>query len=174
MRSFYFIPLILISITCCTPKPTVQENKMTEKEINEAMIEQNRKWLKQEREAIQLYLDSSLSEFKQTGSGLYYSEIVSHHELPRAVESDLVEFEYEVKTIQGELLDSSEKNGNKKMRLLRDNEILGLHEGIALMGEGEDYIFIIPAHLAYGLGGEDLIPMQATLIYQVKIVSINK
>ena len=165
---------ILSLLACCSPKGTVEQPKpMTYQEREDALIERNREFLRHEREQINLYVDSSGVEFTQTGSGLYYTVLERSSETKPIVEGDYVELAYEMKTIGGSILESSEKNGNKKFALLRDDEIIGLHEGIALMHLNDEFLFIVPAHLAYGLGNQTSAPLNATLLYKVKIVSVN-
>jgi len=176
MRLGRFLSLLGIFslLACCSPKGTADEpTPMTRQEREDAMIERNREFLKNERLQINSFIDSTGADFQQTGSGLYYTIIKRSENNSALIEGDFVEFEYEIKTIAGNFLESSVKNGNKKFALLRDDEIVGLHEGISLMHLNDEFLFIIPAHLAYGLGSQNTAPLNATLLYNVKIVSIN-
>ena len=174
MNKLFYIPALALSITCCTPKPVADDPALTDKEKQEALIQQNRDRLQRERARIDAYIDTCSHDFTRTGSGLYYSELDKSPDTNTIKRGDRVEFEYSIRTIEGTELASSEEKGNKNFRLLTDDEILGLHEGIAYMHPGDHYLFIIPSHLGYGIGGEDIAPMNATLLYKVKIVSINK
>lgn len=162
-------------VACCAPKETTQEQPppMTQREVQEALIERNRAFLKQERENITAYVDSSEGKFIQTGSGLYYSVLQKGDETVTISEGDLVEYEYEISTLSGKFLKSSKESGNKKFKLLEDDELVGIHEGVGLMHPQDDYLFIMPAHLAYGITTENGAPLNATLVYKVKIVSVN-
>ncbi len=161
-------------LACCSPKGTAEQpTPMTRQEREDALIERNREFLKNERAQINSFIDSSGAEFKPTGSGLYYTIINRSEETNPIVEGDYIEFEYDMKTINGNFLESSTDSGNKKFALLRGDEIIGLHEGIALMHLNDEFLFIIPAHLAYGLGNQTSAPLNATLLYNVKIVSVN-
>ena len=165
---------ILSLLACCSPKGTAdQTGPMTQQEREDALIERNREFLRYEREQINTFIDSSGLEFKQTGSGLYYSVLEKSSETKPIVEGDYVELEYSMETIGGTFLESSEENGNKKFTLLRDDEIVALHQGIALMHLNDEFLFIVPAHLGYGLGNQSSAPLNATLLYKVKIVSVN-
>ena len=162
-------------ISCCAPKETPQEQQppMTKYEVQEALIERNRAFLKQERENINAYVDSSGSTFIQTGSGLYYSILQSGDASITITDGDLVEYEYEITTLTGKFLKSSKESGNKKFKLLKDDNLVGVHEGVGLMHPQDEYLFIMPAHLAYGITTENGAPLNATLLYKVKIVSVN-
>ena len=69
-------------------------------------------------------------------------------------------------------LGDSFKNFNNFFSL-KDDELVGIHEGVGLMHPQDEYLFIMPAHLAYGITNENGAPLNATLIYKVKIVSVN-
>jgi FKBP-type peptidyl-prolyl cis-trans isomerase len=175
IKVYLNIALLVGLVSCCAPKETTQEQQppMTQHEVQEALIERNRAFLKQERENINAYVDSSESTFIQTGSGLYYSVLAKGDETISITEGDLVEYEYEISTLSGKFLKSSKESGNKKFKLLKDDELVGIHEGVGLMHPQDDYLFIMPAHLAYGITNENGAPLNATLLYKVKIVSVN-
>ena len=54
------------------------------------------------------------------------------------------------------------------------NVIPGWTEGLQLMTPGSNYKFYIPAKLAYGEHGPPSIGSNATLIFDVKLISIEK
>ena len=177
MRNLIYIVVLIIPalfITCCAPKSAVEPEPLNQKEMQDLLITQNKEKLKAERVLIQAYVDSSDYEFEKTGSGLLYSPIFISEYKEVIKEGDLLRLEYTLKTIKGTPLETSKKDGIKEVRFLRDNEILGLHEGLAFMHLEDEYVFVIPAHLGFGLGGDLNIPSSATLIYKVKLISINK
>ncbi len=175
LKVYLNIVVLVCLVACCAPKETTKEQQppMTEREMQEALIKRNRAFLKQERESITAYIDSSENTFTQTGSGLYYSILSSGDESISINEGDLVEYEYSINTLGGKFLKSSKEFGNKKFKLLKDDELVGIHEGVGLMHPQDDYLFIMPAHLAYGITNENGAPLNATLVYKVKIVSVN-
>ncbi|MCK5906174.1 MAG: FKBP-type peptidyl-prolyl cis-trans isomerase, partial [Flavobacteriales bacterium] len=54
------------------------------------------------------------------------------------------------------------------------DEIKGMHEGLKLMSEGSEAIFIFPSHQAFGFHGDDnKIKSNTPLVYRVKVLKVN-
>ena len=82
--------------------------------------------------------------------------------------------EYELHSIQGDLIYSSENEGVKKFVVGDGSVESGLDEAVAYLHKGDVAKVIIPFHLAYGLHGDDRdIPEYATLVYTIKIIEIQ-
>mgnify|MGYP000170622923 CR=1 FL=1 len=123
LKIFLNITGLVTLISCCAPKETTQEQQppMTQQEVQEALIERNRAFLKQERENINAYADSSESTFLQTGSGLYYSILSAGNDSISIKEGDLVEYEYEISKLEKER-DANLEDLKYKLLLFRDEK----------------------------------------------------
>lgn len=119
------------------------------KDLSEEFLSQNRK-----REGVQT-----------TNSGLQY-EVLEQGEGPMPESADSVRVEY-----MGMLVDSTVFDSTSEPVVLElSRTIPGLAEGIQLMNEGSEYMFYIPADLAYGEEGiPPVIPPNAALIFRVKL-----
>ena len=87
-----------------------------------------------------------------------------------------VEVNYTGYLLNGKVFDSSfERNGPIAFVLGQDEVIKGWEEGIGLMSVGDKYRLIIPPDLAYGdKGAGDAIPPNATLIFDVELLSVSE
>ncbi|MCF1192133.1 gliding motility-associated peptidyl-prolyl isomerase GldI [Mangrovimonas sp. AS39] len=86
---------------------------------------------------------------------------------------DLVKFDYNIKTINGDLIYS--KKDLKTQNYIMDKQELfsGLREGLKLMKSGETVTFLFPSQKAYGYyGDENRIGMNVPLVCEVTIHSI--
>lgn len=174
MRLVLIISLFtLMSFSCSQSNPEKQQKTMTREEYEEMTIKKNREKLELERMAIKHYIDTSSYMFSSTGSGLHYTVLSRSEERVSIQEGDLLVLDYEIRDLANRLLESSSESGKKKLRYLRDDDLQGLHEGLAYMHLNDEYLFIIPAHLGYGLAGSTTVPSNSILLYKVKIVSIN-
>jgi FKBP-type peptidyl-prolyl cis-trans isomerase len=106
-----------------------------------------------------------------TESGLQY-EVLQREGGTKPNSQAVVRVNYEGKLTDGTVFDSSYERG-QPTDIPLNRVIPGWSEGLLLMGEGDIYILYIPSRLAYGEGGAgDMIPPNATLIFQVELLEI--
>jgi FKBP-type peptidyl-prolyl cis-trans isomerase len=105
-----------------------------------------------------------------TESGLQY-KIISQGDGPRATGTDSVELDYELKLIDGTILDSSYERGEHETFPM-DSVIEGFREGVMLMPMGSHYIFYIHPSLGYGETMTSHMEPNSLLIFNVETYSI--
>jgi FKBP-type peptidyl-prolyl cis-trans isomerase len=108
---------------------------------------------------------------KVTASGLQY-EVIKQGSGPKPKATDIVKVDYTGTKIDGTKFDSSVDRGQPATFPL--NQVVpGWTEGLQLMPVGSEYKFYIPGKLAYGERGPAQIGPNATLIFSVKLISIE-
>jgi len=108
---------------------------------------------------------------KVTASGLQY-EVVKQGTGPKPKATDVVKVDYTGTKIDGTKFDSSVDRGQPATFAL--NQVVpGWTEGLQLMPTGSQYKFYVPSKLAYGERGPGPIGPNATLIFDVKLISIE-
>jgi FKBP-type peptidyl-prolyl cis-trans isomerase len=108
---------------------------------------------------------------KVTASGLQY-EVVKQGTGPKPKATDIVKVDYTGTKIDGTKFDSSVDRGQPATFPL--NQVVpGWTEGLQLMPVGSEYKFYIPGKLAYGERGPAQIGPNATLVFSVKLISIE-
>ena len=108
---------------------------------------------------------------KTTASGLQY-QVLSQGTGARPGPNDTVEINYTGSFIDGQVFDASAKHnppGAAKIPLA--GVIPGFREGLQLMQTGGHYKLFIPSALAYGAEPQPPMPPNATLIFDVTLVS---
>ena len=108
---------------------------------------------------------------KTTASGLQY-EVVKEGTGAHPKATDTVKVDYTGTKIDGTKFDSSVDRGQPATFPL-NGVIPGWTEGLQLMTPGSEYKFYIPANLAYKDHGPPAIGPNATLIFDVKLISIE-
>ena len=109
---------------------------------------------------------------KTTASGLQY-EVTTEGKGPKPKASDTVKVNYTGTKIDGTKFDASADHGGPATFPL-SGVIPGWTEALQIMPVGSKYKFVIPASLAYGDHAPDPIGPNATLLFDVELVSIEK
>lgn len=164
----YLILFVLFCLFACKEKPK-QPIPVTKQEMKSSMETANRYLLNEEEEEIDRYVKRHGLEMVATGTGLRYQILKQGSD--RLIENgQTVSLEYELHSLQGELIYSSENEGLKKFKVGDGSVESGLDEAMTHLHYSDVAKIIIPFHLAYGLHGDDRsIPEYATLVYTVKI-----
>ena len=108
---------------------------------------------------------------KTTASGLQY-QVISQGTGARPGPNDTVEINYTGTFVDGQVFDASAKHnppGAAKIPLA--GVIPGFREGLQLIQTGGHYKLFIPSTLAYGAEPQPPMPPNATLIFDVTVVS---
>ena len=136
--------------------------------------EEERMWVEGElhREEGEAYMaaNRARSGVSTTATGLQY-EVISQGTGRRPGPDNTVRVHYEGTLIDGTVFDSSYRRG-QPIEFHLGGVIAGWTEGLQLMNEGSTYRFVIPPELGFGARGTGSIPPNATLIFQVELISI--
>ncbi|CAF3648294.1 unnamed protein product [Rotaria sp. Silwood1] len=110
-----------------------------------------------------------------TTSGLKYIVINGSGDKP-TVAGMVAVVHYDGYLLDGKKFDSSRDRNEPFEFVLGEGQVIkGWDEGVALMKIGDKYRFIIPSNLAYGeRGAGGVIPPNATLIFDVEVLGIDK
>jgi len=153
----------------------VQKHKKVESHSSaeESLIKVNKYLVKNEDEEIDNYVRRHGWRMTKTGSGLRY-EIYKNGSGPMAQEGQLIEMEYVVRLITGDIVYSSKGKGRKSFVVGHGGVEAGLEEAVLYLRKGDKAHIILPSHLAFGLlGDQKRIPSRSTLIYDIEIVNLN-
>lgn len=160
---------LLFALAACneTPKKPVEVPKQ---EMKKSMETANRYLMNEEQEEIESYVKRHGLVMVPTGTGLLY-QVLSQGKGKKIENGDVVSLEYQLHSLKGDLIYSSEKDGLKTFKVGDGSVESGLDEAMTCLHYGDAAKVIIPYHLAYGLHGDDnLIPEYATLVYTIKIL----
>jgi FKBP-type peptidyl-prolyl cis-trans isomerase FklB len=123
-------------------------------------------------EADNFFKDNATKEgVKSTPSGLQYRVISEGSGRKPSAESEVV-VHYRGRLLDGTVFDSSYERGEPATFQV-GQVIEGWIEGLQLMSAGAKYEFYIPSNLAYGEQGNQVIPPNATLIFEVELIEVK-
>ena len=166
----YLILMLLLVLFSCDEKKPKQQLPITKSEMKNSMEKANRYLLNEEEEDIENYVKRHGLTMTSTGTGLRY-QILKQGSEQKIEKGEQVTLEYELHSIAGDLIYSSENDGVKSFVVGEGAVESGLDEAMTYLHRGDVAKLIIPFHLAYGLhGDDDKIPEYATLVYTIKII----
>ncbi len=164
--------LILLALLCLfscgeAPKQPVDVSKG---DMKSSMEKANRYLVNDEEKEIESYVARHNLAMVSTGTGLRYV-ILKQGSDTMLKEGERVSMEYQLCSIAGDVIYSSENEGIKTFVIGDGTVESGLDEAMKHLHRGDLAKLVIPSHLAYGLHGDDnRIPEYATLVYTVKII----
>lgn len=111
---------------------------------------------------------------QKTESGLLYRIDRKGSDVKATADTDVVEVNYEGKTRDGKIFDSSYERG-ESIEFALNRVIKGWTEGMKLVGEGGQITLWIPAEIAYGErgAGENIGPNEA-LEFKVELIKVTR
>lgn len=175
----HLIFILLASIllwSCKTPEARRPVKVSSGSHISES-VERNKAWIEQEEKDIQSVIENdSTHDYVNSELGFwYYYEDQKPNETEMAEFGDVVEFQQEIKDLDGNIIYSKEELGVQTYHMDKEELITGLREGLKIMKEGETVTFIFPSYKAYGYYGDyDKIGTNMTIQSTVTILNIEQ
>ncbi len=165
--------LLIFSVGCQNRSDSEKAEKEDPALLEKSLLEANKVAVKTENEHIEDFLRRRNWTMEETGSGLRYA-IYERGNGEKAAFGKTAVLEYTCRLITGDVIYSSDKDGLKQFKIGQGGVESGLEEGILLLRVGDRAKFIIPSHLGFGLlGDQDKVPPKSTLIYDLKLISLN-
>ena len=168
---FIFLFSVLVTGSC---KNNSTEKKMDPAEINEKLTNMNRIIVQNESKRINDFITSHSFQTTMTGTGLRY-EIYKHGAGEHPALKSKVEIKFKLFLLDRTMCYSTDSTGPMKIQLGIGEQVRGLEEGIMLMVPGDKARLILPAHLGYGMtGDQSKIPPASALFYDVELLNFSK
>lgn len=140
-------------------------------------IERNKALVNTEENAFEkLFAQDTLNKYHQSTKGYWYKyDHKIEDTTPLPVRGDVVDYEYEVYDIDGNVIYTKEETKPQRYLVDKENIMTGLRYGIKQMKQGEEVSFYFPSHIAYGYHGDkNEIGTNIPIICKVKINLITK
>lgn len=176
MNKISILTLILIAVSCKTPEARKPISVKTGSFID-ASVERNKKLNAKEQASIQKLIKAQNKTYLASESGFwYYFNVKTDIDSLRTPNfGDLVNYHYNIKTLNGNLIYSAEELKTQSYAMDQEELFTGLREGLKLMKTGETVTFIFPSQKAYGYYGDDhKIGSNTPLICEVTVNSITQ
>lgn len=174
MNKLLTLAILLLLYNCKTPEARPPVSVKTGSFID-ASVERNIKLNEKEETIIENILQKQAKDYIASESGFwyYYNTRINIDTLKTPDFGDIVNYIYNVKTLNGHLIYSKEDIKTQNYTMDKEELFTGLREGLKLMKTGETVTFLFPSLKAYGYyGDENKIGSNIPLICEVTVNSI--
>lgn len=162
--------ILALLFTAC--KSGNHQPSLSESEYKDHLTNANRIIVRDEKKDIEDFIARHQFKMDSTGTGLRL-QIMSSGNGARPKDHQQVLVAYKVFSLDGSLIYSFEDSAPDTFRIGEGEQVRGLEEAIRLLPENSKARLVLPAHLAYGMiGDEDKIPGATPLYYDLHFIQI--
>ncbi|MCB0482190.1 MAG: FKBP-type peptidyl-prolyl cis-trans isomerase [Flavobacteriales bacterium] len=174
-RGYYLISGALLSVLILSSCDSASKSNATlhlyTDSIKEVLIETNQNLTQTENLRIQAYINRMKWPMEETGSGLRYW-VYQRGEGDSINQGDVVQVSYTISLLNGQVCYKSDSSEVQSFKVGMSDVESGLDEAMTYLNVGDYAKLVVPPHLAHGLlGDRNKIPGNATLVYDLTIVS---
>jgi gliding motility-associated peptidyl-prolyl isomerase len=176
MNKFLTIALVYLVFACKTPEARRPVSVKTGSFID-ASVERNKKLNAREKASIEKIMKQQNIDYIASESGFwyYYNNKAVIDTLKTPDFGDVVNYNYNVKSLDGNVIYTTEDIKTQSYAMDKEELFTGLREGLKLMKSGETVTFLFPSQKAYGYyGDENKIGSNMPLICEVTVNSITE
>ncbi|WJJ98332.1 gliding motility-associated peptidyl-prolyl isomerase GldI [Algibacter luteus] len=176
MNKFLTIALVFLVFACKTPEARRPVSVKTGSFID-ASVERNKKLNAREKASIEKIMKQQNIDYIASESGFwyYYNNKAVIDTLKTPDFGDVVNYNYNVKSLDGNVIYTTEDIKTQSYAMDKEELFTGLREGLKLMKSGETVTFLFPSQKAYGYyGDENKIGSNMPLICEVTVNSITE
>lgn len=170
IRLLVILALFSVILSC---KSSKKDETMSEAELKEHIAGANQIMVQNERKVIEDFIARHQFTMEATGTGLRYT-IYEPGKGAKPLPHDAVVVAYRNYFLSGTAIYDVTESDPDTFRLAEAQQARGMEEALFLMQEGARARLVVPAHLAYGMiGDQQKIPGATPLYYDIHLIKIN-
>lgn len=152
-----------------------QANKVAQTKMQELKTESMMKTYGPNKEKGEKFLAENAKKpgVKTLASGVQY-RVIKEGNGPIPSDTSVVTVNYEGRTIEGEVFDSTQKRGKEPAKFACNQVIKGWTDALLHMPAGSVWEVYIPQELAYGERNQGVIKPFSVLIFKIELLSVGK
>lgn len=177
MNKLLTLALLFLAFVSCKMPEARRPISVKTGSFIDASVERNKKLNAKEQATIKKLMEQEKKDYIASESGFwyYYNTKVDVDSLETPDFGDIINYDYNVKDLNGSLIYSKEDIKDKTYVMDKEELFTGLREGLKLMKSGETVTFLFPSLKAYGYYGDlNKIGTNIPLICEVTVHSITE
>ncbi|MCK5136965.1 MAG: FKBP-type peptidyl-prolyl cis-trans isomerase [Bacteroidales bacterium] len=166
--------VLVISVLLTACDPPVQEHRTPQSDpVAEQLVRANQYMQRRHQDHISAFVERVGWEAEMTSSGLWIVlEIPGQGK--RITENSRISYSFKSMLLDGTPCYNATEQDPKEIIIGKGGVESGVEQGMLLLRQGAEAIFIIPPHLAHGnFGDRDRIPGNSILICRVKVLAVQ-
>ena len=177
MKKIAVLLIVFLSFSACKTPEARRPVSVASGSFIDQSVKRNKKLNAEEHDVIKsLIAADSNSEYVVSPNGFWYTyntKVDAEDILAKF--GDIVNFDYEVKDLNGNTIYTQEQLRNQNYAMDQQELFSGLREGLKLMKAGETVTFLFPSQKAYGYYGDTKdIGTSVPLICRVTVNTITQ
>ena len=174
VRVILFLVLALASMSCESCQRDTQKRGLTQKEMDDKLLELNRQFVQEDKAVIAAYIQEKEWPTSSTGTGLQYWIYEEGKDTTKAKEGMTARIRFAMQLLDGTEVYQTPEGEVQDFVIAHADVETGIHEIVLLMTPGDRAKAILPPHLAYGLTGDMAkIPLQSALVYDIQLLALK-
>ncbi|WP_372755619.1 gliding motility-associated peptidyl-prolyl isomerase GldI [Mariniflexile sp.] len=178
MNKLHLFTFILLAAISCKSPEARRPVSVKSGSFIDASVARNKKLYANEKSQIEKIMKQHKDRkyiASESGFWYYYNTKVEVDSIKKPTFGDIVNYDYNVKSLNGSVIYSKEALKTQNYAMDREELFTGLREGLKLMKTGETVTFLFPSQKAYGYyGDENKIGSNMPLMCEVTINSITQ
>lgn len=178
MNKLFLTILVLLAVFSCKSPEARRPVSVKSGSFIDASVERNKKLNSKEQAQIKKIIQQEKDKnyiASESGFWYHYNTKVEVDSLKTPDFGDIINYNYNVKTLNGSIVYSTETIKTQTYAMDKEELFTGLREGLKLMKSGETVTFIFPSQKAYGYyGDEHKIGSNTPIICEVTVNSITQ
>ncbi len=173
-KKFYylFLALSFLLLNACDP-PVQEQEESGSSQVSEQFIRVNQYMQQRHQDHISAFVERVGWKAEVTPSGLWIVR-----EIPgsgkRILVNSRVSYAFESTLLDGTPCYRAGMENPKVITVGKGGVESGVEQGLQLLSEGAEAIFLIPPHLGHGnFGDREKIPGNSVLIYKVQVLKVD-
>lgn len=177
MNKILAISLVFLMISSCKSPEARKPISVKSGTFMEASVERNKALHEKQKALFETYMNkhSDVDFITSTNGFWYFYNSEKSTDTLTAKFGDIVNFNYNIKKINGEVIYSKEYLKTRNYSMDQEKLFSGLREGLKLMKAGETATFLFPSQKAFGYYGDNnKIGTNIPIICEVTVNTITK
>ena len=173
MKIISLLFLLFFTIISCAEPQVRKPLNAKKNSFLDGSVERNKDIIRRQQQKFKKIINQdTLLNYKPSASGFWYAYITTSKSRTLPKRGDLVEFNYKIEDLGGNVLYDEMELGRVKYLVDKEELLPALREAVKVLSVNEVATFLFPSYLCYGYQGDDeKVAINQPLRFTIKLIS---